>query len=102
MTTLNTNLSDSTPVAQTAFFDEADFDEAALLAEEEWPDDLDLTAWLGYEEPPILLVDTDPERAVARQKEMMDYCFGGIGEERKPEKRMGLAMLFLASEKLTI
>ena len=92
MNIVNPNLSDSTPVAQTAFFDEADFDEAALLAGEDWPDDLDLAAWLGYEEPPILLVDTDPERAVARQKEMMDYCFGGIGEERKPEKRMGLAM----------
>ena len=22
----------------------------------------------------------------------MDYCFGGIEEERKPEKRLGLAM----------
>jgi hypothetical protein len=92
MTTLDTNQTQPTPVAQTAFFDEVDFDEAALLAGEEWPDELDLAAWLGYEEPPILLVDTDPERAVTRQKEMMDCCFGGIGEERKPEKRMGLAM----------
>ncbi|NIP71367.1 MAG: hypothetical protein GTO04_20070, partial [Planctomycetales bacterium] len=58
------------------------FDEAAF----------DLEALLGYEEVPLLLVDTDPERAVARQKEMMDACFGGIGEERKAEKRMGLAM----------
>lgn len=45
-----------------------------------------------YEETPLLLVDTDPERAVARQKEMMDTVFGGIGEETKAEKRMGLAM----------
>jgi hypothetical protein len=54
--------------------------------------DFDLADFLDYEEVPLLLVDTDPERAVARQKEMMDYCFGGIGEERKEEKRMGLAM----------
>lgn len=59
------------------FFEEADFDPADFL---------------DYEEVPLLLVDTDPERAVARQKQMMDYCFGGIGEERKEEKRMGLAM----------
>jgi hypothetical protein len=45
-----------------------------------------------FEETPILLVDTDPERAVRRQKEMMDTVFGGIGEETKAEKRMGLAM----------
>jgi hypothetical protein len=51
-----------------------------------------LGEWLDYEEPPLLLVDTDPERAVIRQKELMDYCFDGIGEERKEEKRMGLAM----------
>jgi hypothetical protein len=52
----------------------------------------DDTAAFDYEEQPPLLVDSDPERAVARQKEMMDAVFGGIGEERKPEKRMGLAM----------
>jgi hypothetical protein len=52
-------------------------------AEGDWPD---------YEETPLLLVDTDPERAVARQKELMDTVFGGIGEETKAEKRMGLAM----------
>ncbi len=45
-----------------------------------------------FEETPILLVDTDPERALQRQKEMMDTVFGGIGEESKEEKRMGLAM----------
>jgi hypothetical protein len=74
---------------QATFFDQEDeiyddvvFDEAAF----------DLQDLLGYEETPLLLVDTDPERAVARQKEMMDYCFGGIGEERKEEKRMGLAI----------
>ncbi len=44
------------------------------------------------EEPPFLVLDTDPERAVGRQKEMMDACFGGIGEEKKEAKRMGLAM----------
>ncbi|GIK38121.1 MAG: hypothetical protein BroJett011_19540 [Chloroflexota bacterium] len=47
---------------------------------------------LDYEEVPILLVDTDGDRALMRQKEMMEVCFGGIGEESKEEKRMGLAM----------
>src|SRR5688572_12303637 len=60
---------------------------AELEEEEELPDFL-----LDYEEVPILLVDTDGERALARQKEMMERCFGGIGEETKEEKRMGLAM----------
>jgi hypothetical protein len=32
------------------------------------------------------------DRTLARQKELMDTVFGGIGEETKPEKRMGLAM----------
>jgi hypothetical protein len=71
-------------VAQVDFFDEVD------LADEF--DEAELAAWLEYEEPPLLLADTDPERAVARQREMMEHCFGGIGEERKEEKRMGLAV----------
>jgi hypothetical protein len=54
--------------------------------------DIELRDILGYEEVPILLVDTDPERAVARQKEMMDTVFDGIGEEKKEEKRVGLAL----------
>jgi hypothetical protein len=41
---------------------------------------------------PLLVLDTDPDRAIERQKELMDTVFGGIGEERKEEKRMGLAM----------
>ena len=53
---------------------------------------------LDFEEVPLLLVDTDPERAVVRQKEMMDTVLGGIGEERKAEKRMGLAMQMLDIE----
>jgi hypothetical protein len=83
-------IDDTNPTTvQASLFDQEDeifgdvvLDEAAF----------DLEALLGYEETPLLLVDTDPERAVARQKEMMDHCFGGIGEERKEEKRMGLAM----------
>lgn len=71
--TLQQNTPDTT---QAMLFDLAE-------AGENWPD---------YEETPLLLVDTDPERAVARQKEMMDTVFGGIGEETKAEKRMGLAM----------
>jgi hypothetical protein len=65
---------DTPDTAQAMLFD---------LAAEDWPD---------YEEAPLLLVDTDPERAVARQKELMEACFGGIGEETKAEKRMGLAL----------
>ena len=85
MTTDDTNPT----TAQARLFDHQDeiFDD--VVFEEEA---FDLEALLGYEETPLLLVDTDPERAVARQKEMMDHCFGGIGEERKEEKRMGLAM----------
>jgi len=81
---------------QVIIFD--NLDEVALepivddLPEDEEYEPFDLTEILGYIELPILLVDTDPERALARQKEMMDACFGGIGEERKPEKRTGLAM----------
>ncbi|MCL4303974.1 MAG: hypothetical protein KJ077_50285 [Anaerolineae bacterium] len=66
----------TTDTAQALLFDLAE-------GEGDWPD---------YEESPLLLVDTDPERAVARQKELMDTVFGGIGEETKAEKRMGLAM----------
>ena len=52
----------------------------------------ELVEGLYFLEPPLLLVDTDHERAIARQKEMMEFRFGGIGEENKEEKRMGLAM----------
>ncbi len=63
-----------------------------LLADDEaFPDGFDFEV-LDYEDVPILLLDTDPERALERQKEMMDTVFGGIGVETKPEKRMGLAM----------
>ena len=67
--------------AQVSFFEEDPADDEQLFDE-----------LFDYEEVPLLLVDTDPERAVARQKELMEACFGGIGEERKPEKRLGLAM----------
>lgn len=85
MTTDNTNPT----TVQASFFDQQDeiFDDVVFDEEA-----FDLETLLGYEETPLLLVDTDPERAVARQKEMMDHCFGGIGQERKEEKRMGLAM----------
>jgi hypothetical protein len=79
--TTNVDASDAT-VQATLFEDEA-------FWAEELPTEL---ALLDFEEPPLLLVDTDPERAVARQKQLMDTCFGGIGEETKVEKRMGLAM----------
>jgi hypothetical protein len=46
----------------------------------------------AFVDPPLLVPDLDEERLLARQKEMMDACFGGIGEESKPEKRAGLAM----------
>ncbi|HEX9922178.1 MAG TPA: hypothetical protein VGD99_05915 [Anaerolineae bacterium] len=75
--------------AQVALFT----DDEALLVEDLDPEVEDfLDGLLDYDEQPLLLVDTDPERAVARQKELMDFCFGGIGEERKAEKRLGLAM----------
>lgn len=57
--------------------------------------DLDL---LDFEEQPLLVVDTDLERVIARQREMMEHCFGGIGEERKEDKRMGLALQHLDIE----
>ena len=65
----------------------------AMIAEELDSETEDfLAGLLDYDEQPLLLVDTDPERAVARQKELMDTVFDGIGEERKEEKRIGLAM----------
>lgn len=85
MTTQPTDQPLTDPIAQADFFAEVD------LVDDNF-DEAELAAWLEYEEPPLLLVDTDPERAVARQKEMMEHCFGGIGEERKEEKRMGLAV----------
>jgi hypothetical protein len=42
-------------------------------------------------EPPLLAPDFDVDRLLERQKEMMEACFGGIGEETKEEKRQGLA-----------
>lgn len=70
------------------------FDEYPFLVDEELDleDEAFLASLLDYDEQPLLLVDTDPERAVARQKELMDTVFDGIGEERKAEKRLGLAM----------
>ncbi|MCP4934236.1 MAG: hypothetical protein GY927_08545, partial [bacterium] len=91
-------MSSTTQTKQVTIFDDLEEtaatgaeNQAELSAEEEY-ELVDLTNLLGYVEVPILLVDTDPERAVARQKEMMDTCFGGIGAETKPEKRTGLAM----------
>lgn len=96
----------TTQTEQVTIFDDleetaANGDEALLVEDDipvgELPEDeeyelVDLAELLGYLEVPLLLVDTDTERAVARQKEMMAACFGGIGEETKPEKRTGLAM----------
>lgn len=56
----------------------------------DWPEEAE--ELLDYEDQPLLLVDTDTERAVERQREMMEACFGGIGSESKQEKRAGLAM----------
>jgi hypothetical protein len=85
------------PPTQASLFDDdvTWFEEEAMLEDLLADDGLgldDLTELLGYAEVPLLIVDTDPERAVMRQKEMMDTVFGGIGEEKKAEKRMGLAM----------
>lgn len=75
--------------AQVELFDGYD----SLIAEEWDPAEEEfLAGLLDYDEQPLLLVDTDPDRAIARQKELMDTVFGGIGEETKEEKRMGLAM----------
>ncbi|MBE7556710.1 MAG: hypothetical protein HS126_37140 [Anaerolineales bacterium] len=65
------------------------FDEYPFVVDEELDleDEAFLASLLDYDEQPLLLVDTDPERAVARQKELMDTVFDGIGEERKEEKR---------------
>lgn len=78
------------PIAEEIDLAEAPPEYAALLAAEMEFDEAEL--FPEFEDQPNLLVDTDAERAVARQKEMMDTCFGGIGEETKEEKRMGLAM----------
>ncbi len=89
------NLDDNTLEPAVAGTAQADLfeDYEALIAEElAGADEEFLAGLLDYDEQPLLLVDTDPERAVARQKEMMDTIFGGIGEETKAEKRMGLAM----------
>lgn len=59
-------------------------------SEGDWPEEAE--ELLDYEDQPLLLVDTDTERAVERQREMMEFCFGGIGAESKEEKRAGLAM----------
>jgi len=89
--------------------------EAEILDEGEVPIPLELIEWeevdasiamidwataigRGYLEPPSLTPDEDVERLIARQKEMMDTVFGGIGEERKSEKRQGLAMQQLQLE----
>ncbi|HID62685.1 MAG TPA: hypothetical protein EYP49_08130 [Anaerolineae bacterium] len=47
---------------------------------------------VNFVDQPLLVPDFDVDRLLARQKEMMEACFGGIGEERKEEKRQGLAM----------
>jgi len=80
---------DAQPITQVSLFDE-EMPLEELLDEDAGVDDL--SGLLDYEEIPLLLVDADPDRAINRQKEMMESCFGGIGEERKEEKRMGLAM----------
>ena len=53
---------------------------------------------LGYLEPPPLTPDEEVDRLLARQKEMMDAVFGGIGEEKKEVKRVGLAFQQLQIE----
>lgn len=84
----------------------ADVDETALeLIEEDdpfaelWDDEDEGFAGLfcggrpEFEIPDLLVPDiADEDRILARQKEMMDTVFGGIGEERKLEKRAGLAL----------
>lgn len=54
----------------------------------------------GYLEPDFLAPDGDTERLLARQKELMDTCFGGVGEETIPRKREGLAMQQLQLEQM--
>lgn len=83
---------------------EPDVAEMELLDEDDpfaelWDDDDDGFARLfsdgrpEFEIPDLLVPDiADEDRILARQKEMMDTVFGGIGEERKPEKRAGLAL----------
>ena len=64
--------------------------EFEAIIDGDWPEEAG--ELLDYEDQPLLLVDTDTERAVERQREMMAACFGGIGTESKAEKRAGLAM----------
>lgn len=53
----------------------------------------------GYlDQPDDLPPDANLDRLLARQKEMMDAVFGGIGEETKPAKRQGLAQQQLQLE----
>ena len=76
---------------ETIFFED-DFPIEAFLEDEDGFLDLFSGPGLDYEDVPLLVLDTDPDRAIERQKELMDTVFGGIGEERKEEKRMGLAL----------
>lgn len=62
-----------------------------LLAEDMAIIDMAETVAQGYFDQPDLTPDGDTERLLARQKEMMDTVFGGIGEETKPSKRLGLS-----------
>ncbi len=86
---MTTNTQDQQVTVQTPFFDEDDYE---LFDVGEEVEVFDLEDFLSYEEIPLLVVDTDPDRTLARLNEMMEYCFDGIGEERKEEKRIGLAM----------
>ena len=82
MATNNANQETTPPTAQAMLFNDEPVPVAGeaedILLDEDF-EGLDLEALLGYMEVPILLVDTDPERAVLRQKELMEACFGGIG-----------------------
>ncbi len=77
-----------------AEIDLAEFEMAELFT----GSDGEANDWLDFVEPPILIVDTDPERVLARLQEMMAYAFEGIGEEKKEEKRLGLALQHLDIE----
>ena len=76
---------------QPSDIDYAGLDDGLIAGVQE---SLDWAALLaaGYLDVPLLAPDEDIERLLARQKEMMDYCFGGIGQEKKASKRAGLAM----------
>ena len=77
-----------------AEIDFAEFAMAGLFTGQEG----EANGWLDFAEPPILIIDTDPERVLARLQEMMAYAFEGIGEEKKEEKRLGLALQHLDIE----